>query len=92
MQSFLEKKGYVIDDVTLSRSLDIMEYFRDRPNLANTRTVRNVLDQVIMNQNLRTENADEDSLIIIDDVEDYLTDEGMDISRLPSETRKMGVA
>ena len=91
-QSFLEKKGYMIDDAALNRVLDIMEYFRGRPNFANARTVRNVLDQVIMNQNLRTEDSEGDCLIVIDDVEDYLTDEGINLNKYESGTRRIGFA
>lgn len=89
-QSFLEKKGYSIDDEALNRLLDIMEYFRNRPNFANARTVRNVLDQVIMNQNLRTEDENGDSVIIVDDVDDYLTDEGIDLNKPSTGTKKIG--
>ena len=89
-RAFLVKKGYSINDTALNRFLDIMEYFRDRPNFANARTVRNVLDQVIMNQNLRTEDEDGNSMIIVDDVEDYLMDEGIDLSKPSTESRKIG--
>ena len=51
---------------------DITEYYRNRPNFANARTVRNILDQVLMNQNLRTEDSDGDNTVILEDVEDYL--------------------
>ena len=89
-QKFLASKQYTISDDALTRFLDIMEYFRKQPNFANARTVRNVIDQVIMNQNLRTEDEDNDSLIILSDVEDYLTDEGIDIRRPAPGTRKIG--
>ena len=89
-RSFLEKKGYSIDNAALDRLLDIMEYFRNRPNFANARTVRNVLDQVIMNQNLRTEDGDGDNMIIADDVDDYLMDEGIDLSKPNTGTKKIG--
>ena len=36
-----------------------------------------------MNQNLRTEADNGDMTIIIDDVEDYLMDEGIDITQKP---------
>lgn len=81
---FLRKKKYEIDEAALQRVLDTTEYYRQRPNFANARTVRNILDQVIMNQNLRTEET-ADPRIILDDVEDYLTDEGIDLS--DSQTR-----
>ena len=67
-----------------------MEYFCNRPNFANARTVRNVLDQVIMNQNLRTEDENGDNMIIVDDVEDYLMDEGIDLSKPSIGGRKIG--
>ena len=82
-EKFLEKKKYEIKIDALDKILDITDYFRARPNFANARTVRNILDQIIMNQNLRTEDIDGDMTIIIDDVEDYLMDEGIDLSRRP---------
>lgn len=87
--AFLEKKKYEIEEPALSKLLDVTDYFRRRPNFANARTVRNILDQVIMNQNLRTEDSDGDSLIIVDDVEDYLTDEGIDLTKT-GEQRRIG--
>ena len=87
---FLSKKGYSIDSDALMRVLDIAEYFRSRPNFANARTVRNILDQVIMNQNLRTEDTPDDSVIIVDDVEDYLIDEGIDLRETSTGTKKIG--
>ena len=88
--SFLGKKGYSIDEDALERVLDIMEYYRGLPNFANARTMRNVLDQVIMNQNLRTEDKSEDSVIILDDVEDYLIDEGIDLEKKNEKGKKIG--
>ena len=64
----------------MERLLDITEYYRKQPNFANARTVRNILDQVLMNQNLRTEDLSDDRTIILSDVEDYLLDEGIDLS------------
>lgn len=79
--TFLSKKNYSIKPDALEKILDITEYFRNRPNFANARTVRNILDQVIMNQNLRTEDEDDDDqTVILSDVEDYLTDEGIDLT------------
>lgn len=50
------------------------------------------MDQVIMNQNLRAEDDKEDTLIILEDVEDYLADEGIDINKPATATRKIGFA
>lgn len=88
---FLEKKKYSIDALALELVLDITDYYRNDDNFANARTIRNVLDQVIMNQNLRTEDdEDDDSTIIISDVEDYLVDENIDLNRKPNGTIKIG--
>lgn len=77
--AFLKKK-YEIDNAALARLLDITEYYRVRKNFANARTVRNILDQVIMNQNLRTEDSVGDSMITAEDVDDYIADEGINLS------------
>ena len=87
---FLKKKHYDMTEDALQLLLDICEYERRQPDFANARTVRNVLDQVIMNQNLRTEDAGDDRLIIRSDVEDYLTDEQIDLNGSGSGTRKIG--
>ena len=75
----LAKKKYTIEPDALELLLDVCEYFRSKKNFANARTLRNVLDQVIMNQNLRTEDTEGDNVIIRNDVEDYLMDEGIDL-------------
>ncbi len=60
--------------------LDITDYYRARPNFANARTVRNILEQVIMNQNLRAdEEESSDTNIILSDVKDYIDDENIDL-------------
>ncbi len=88
-RTFLAGKKYEIEDVALNKLLDVTEYYRNRPNFANARTVRNILDQVIMNQNLRAEDAEDDYTIIIDDVEDYIMDEGIDLSKT-NNTHRIG--
>ena len=88
--AFLKKKKYEIDEPALNRLLDVTEYYRNRPNFANARTVRNILDQIIMNQNLRTEDMDGDNLIVVDDVEDYLMDEGIDLTKAGNGQRRIG--
>ena len=88
--SFLSQKKYEIDDSALERLLDVTEYYRNRPNFANARTVRNILDQVIMNQNLRAEDDPDDYTIIRDDVEDYILDEDIDMTNIANNKRKIG--
>ncbi|MBQ7340245.1 MAG: AAA family ATPase [Clostridia bacterium] len=76
---FAQKRKYSLTEDAMIRFLDVVEYYRNEPNFANARTVRNVLDQVIMNQNLRTED-DLSEIIILQDVEDYIADEKIDFS------------
>ncbi len=88
---FLQKKHYTIDGDALELVLKIMEYYRKRPDFANARTLRNVLEQVIMNQNLRTDELDrKENSIILSDVQDYIEDEGIDLSSNGSTIRKIG--
>ncbi|WP_294411305.1 AAA family ATPase [uncultured Ruminococcus sp.] len=87
--TFLSKKKYEIDDDALCLILDITEYYRNRPNFANARTIRNIIDQVIMNQNLRTED-EPNNLIVRSDVKDYIDDEKIDLSDTFGGRRKIG--
>ena len=43
-----------------------------------------------MNQNLRTEDTDGDNLIVVDDVEDYLMDEGIDLTKAGNGQQRIG--
>ncbi len=90
-KAFLRKKGYEIDTAAFDRLLEVTEYYRKQPDFANARTVRNILDQVIMNQNLRTENEEQpDCQILLSDVEDYILDEKINLLEGKSSTRKIG--
>ena len=87
----LEKKHYEIDDDAMVLLLDVCEYYRMLPNFANARTIRNILEQVIMNQNLRTEEIGEESYrIILCDVQGYIEDEGIDPAKNDNKTHKIG--
>ena len=89
--SFLNKKKYIIDENALQLLLDITDYYRASPNFANARTVRNILEQVIMNQNLRTDEDNlNDNTLLLCDVQDYIDDEGIDLSRKSDKTHKIG--
>jgi len=77
---FLKKKGYTANTSAMDKIMEIAEYFRNQPNFANARTVRNIVDQVIMNQNLRAEDDEDDYTVILSDVEDYIADEGIDLN------------
>lgn len=86
-KKMLDKKHYDITPDALNIILDITDVLRTKPNFANARTVRNVLDQVIMNQNLRTEDSDDDMLIIEQDVYDYIDDEGIDMNAIENKPK-----
>ena len=85
----LEKKKYIIEDKALDSILDITDYYREQPNFANARTVRNILDRVLMNQNLRTENSN-DNLVALSDVEEYLIDEKINLDSPNSYRSRIG--
>lgn len=89
-KTFLAKKKYTTASSALERLPDITEYYRNQPNFANARTVRNVLDQVLMNQNLRTEDLEEDNTVIAADVEEYIPDEGIVLSDADMGKRTIG--
>ena len=89
-KAFLAKKKYTTESSALERLPDITEYYRNQPNFANARTVRNVLDQVLMNQNLRTEDLEEDNTVIAADVEEYIPDEGIVLSDADMGKRTIG--
>ena len=82
----LAKKKYSITEEALNKLLDVADWFSRKPNFANARTIRNILDQVIMNQNLRVEDESDNYEIIIDDVLDYISDEGIDLSEKKTST------
>lgn len=84
-ECFLNKKQYAIDDDAMQLVLDILDHYRVLPDFSNARTLRNILDQIIMNQNLRTEDSKDDRNIVLEDVTDYLNDEGIDLKKDPKE-------
>lgn len=88
---FLKRKGYEMDSSVMQLLLDITEYYRAIPNFANARTVRNILEQVIMNQNLREDEENhKDNLLMLNDVQDYLDDENIDLNRPSAKLNKIG--
>ena len=75
----LEKKNYRITDDALKKILQIIDYERKKDTFANARTLRNILDQVAMNQTLRTENDKNNNTIAIEDVNEYIKDAKIDL-------------
>lgn len=75
-ERMISKKHYTIESNVTKKIIDIIEYYKNEENFANARTLRNVIDQVIMNQNLRTE-YEANNEIIINDVLDYIDEENI---------------
>ncbi len=91
-QVFAEKKKYILEPTALEKLLDVTEYYRGQPDFANARTVRNILDQVIMNQNLRTDDEeDPDNTIQPEDVAAYIEDEGIDLAKKQNKSGSIGL-
>ena len=88
-ERFLARQGYTMTADAMDRFTALTEYYRKGTDFANARTVRNLLDQVIMNQNLRTEDSSGDMTVTLEDVEDYILDEGIDLSA-GNKGRKIG--
>lgn len=74
----LKKKEYTITTEALNLISLITEQKRKQPDFANAREIRNIIDQVILNQNLREEDINNNE-IIIDDVIMYIEDEKIEI-------------
>lgn len=64
----LAEKDYGIEEDAMESILDQVEGHRKEENFANARTLRNALDQAILNQNLRTEEEKDNRLILPEDV------------------------
>jgi hypothetical protein len=62
----LEKRKYRITEAAMDKILDVTDVKRKEPNFANAREIRNILDQVIMCQNVRTVGTDDHELGIVD--------------------------
>ena len=73
MNLMLSNRKYTIADIAMDRSLDVVDVKRKEPNFANAREIRNILDQVIMCQNLRTVDTEDHKLGVID-VNRYIAD------------------
>ena len=79
-----------IEEDALELLLDVVEQERGKKTFANARTLRNILDKVVLNQNLRTENI-KSNLIVIDDVQEYITEEGIEIVSTKDEVRLLKI-
>lgn len=74
--SFLSKESvsYTIADDAMKEMLNITDYYRTLPDFANARTIRKMLTDIIMNQNLRVEDEPDNNEITLEDVIQYATD------------------
>ena len=72
-RKMLSNMNYVIEDNALDMIIDVVDLERNEKTFANARTLRNILDKIILNQNLRTEESN-DNNIIVSDVENYINE------------------
>ena len=77
--SFLEKESvkYTITDDAMNKLLDVLDYLRQKSDFANARTARNILQDVIMNQNLRAEDEADNNEINVLDVDAFIEDKNI---------------
>ncbi len=80
-KKMLNKQDYNANDDVINLIVDIVELDRNKPTFANARTLRNVLDKIILNQSLRTENLSNND-IIIDDVMEYIKEKNLVLNSL----------
>ena len=78
----LENTKYTIEESAKERILDLLEYKKKDPRFANAREVRNILEQVIMNLNLRDPKS---VLITLDEVKKYENDNELKVSKSKSD-------
>ena len=90
---FLNKESvkYSIKDDALELLLDITDLYRHNADFANARTVRNILQDVILNQNLRVEEELDNNEITIDDVYQYIDENNLQIEKKKSKERKVSL-
>ena len=69
----LVQRNYTMTDQAKNRMLDLTDVKRKDPNFANAREIRNILDQVIMCQNIRTLGLDDKELGVMD-INKYIQD------------------
>lgn len=74
-----EKAKYSIDENALAKIVDIVMSKSNESNFANAREARNVLDSIIDIQALRTESNVSDTNIILDDVNEYISFNGINL-------------
>lgn len=70
----LEKRTYRISCEAMAQILDITDIRRKAPNFANAREIRNIIDQTILCQNLRTNGSNREIGLV--DVLSYVENEG----------------
>ena len=68
---FVKKMKYEITQQTKERIIQIVELHRARKDFANAREVRNILEQVLEFQALRTANDNDNRKIVVEDVIEY---------------------
>ena len=86
----LKKQKMDISESALDLIIQVVDLERSSPAFANARSLRNVLDKVILNQNVRTEDSDS-NLIIDEDVNEYIDEEGIALNKEASSTQSLNI-
>lgn len=85
---YMEQQGYLATEEAMSKMLDVVDVKRKEPNFANGRVARNVLDQCVMNQNVRRTDVN-DKTITLDDVNKYIVDAKINVPTSVSNKTKI---
>ena len=88
-KKMISKKKYISSEEVINKIIDVTEYYKGKENFANARTLRNIINQIIMNQNLRTEDEVSNELILADVLE-YIDDEGIVLKQKETNTVNHG--
>lgn len=90
VHSFIKKESlnYTITQEAVEMILDIADYYRNSNDFANARTIRKILQDVILNQNLRVEEELDNNEIIFADVCRYIEENGLNI-KIKKENNKV---
>ena len=84
----VKKNKYEATDEALERISLVADSKRNSESFANAREVRNIIDQVILNQNLRTEDIDS-NLITIDDVNEYIEENNIKLDNIEKQEKTL---
>lgn len=75
----LLKNKFIISNEALKRLSDVFNYYKEHDIFDNAKTIIKVLNQIILNYNIRTDNLGINKNIIVEDVEEYIKDNKLNL-------------